>query len=348
MRKFTSSSSSSFPFPRYPPISFNGIDQAFHGHIHRRFHRQRGTRKRYCGFPDPSNPFLESQGAAGAGRQPWTRLTSRPPPPSSTFSSLAESLYERARKVGVKRHGKDGHDLGMTPPPPPSLFLPGGKLNGDRESSGNTTTTPTTDARADGWTEDHHRSVSTSSPSSSFSSSPTATHVSPERAAGVAMERSNDFFRFEILHHSNRPGSRARVGRLVTPHGTVTTPCFVPVATNAALKALDFPSADQEGCGLTFCNTYHLMLHPGVDTVAKLGGLHAFTNRSGRPFITDSGGFQIFSLMSDRLGSVFEQEGNESSRGRKKGSVSTTGEGDLKRRGGRRARRHRRGRGGGR
>lgn len=99
------------------------------------------------------------------------------------------------------------------------------------------------------------------------------------------------FFRHEILHASKR--SAARVGRLHTPHGIVDTPGFVAVATNAALKAVDHrPLADLQ---LMFCNTYHLMLHPGPDVVAAAGGLHEFMKRDA-PIITDSGGFQVFSL----------------------------------------------------
>jgi queuine tRNA-ribosyltransferase len=71
---------------------------------------------------------------------------------------------------------------------------------------------------------------------------------------------------------------------------------FVAVATNAALKALDFPSADIAGQQLVFSNTYHLMLHPGTDVIKEAGGIHKFTGRTSHPFITDSGGFQVFSL----------------------------------------------------
>ena len=102
-----------------------------------------------------------------------------------------------------------------------------------------------------------------------------------------------EYFRFEVLHQSRK--SAARVGRITTPHGVVDTPGFVAVGTNAALKALDFPTADAAGQQLVFSNTYHLLLHPGPDVVRAAGGIHAFTGRR-RPFITDSGGFQVFSL----------------------------------------------------
>jgi queuine tRNA-ribosyltransferase len=114
-------------------------------------------------------------------------------------------------------------------------------------------------------------------------------------------ERS--FFRFEIVHQSAKPGSQARVGRIHTPHGIIETPSYVAVATNAALKGVDFREADKAGQQLIFSNTYHLLLHPGPDIIEEAGGIHKFTNRDG-PFITDSGGFQVFSLA---YGSVQEE-----------------------------------------
>lgn len=110
------------------------------------------------------------------------------------------------------------------------------------------------------------------------------------------------FFRFEILHQSNI--SQARVGRIHTPHGVVDTPGFVAVATNAALKGVDFRDANEAGQQLIFANTYHLILHPGADIIKEAGGIHKFTNRPNGPFITDSGGFQVFSLA---YGSVHEE-----------------------------------------
>jgi queuine tRNA-ribosyltransferase len=109
------------------------------------------------------------------------------------------------------------------------------------------------------------------------------------------------FFRFEILHESAKSG--ARVGRIHTPHGIIDTPGFVAVATNGALKGVDFRDADEAGQQLVFANTYHLLLHPGSEIIRDAGGIHKFTNRNG-PFITDSGGFQVFSLA---YGSVHEE-----------------------------------------
>lgn len=115
--------------------------------------------------------------------------------------------------------------------------------------------------------------------------------------------------KFHIIHQSKK--SRARVGRIETAHGVIETPAFVPVATNAALKGV----IDHSNIPLLFCNTYHLLVHPGTEAIASMGGLHAFMNRQA-PIITDSGGFQIFSLA---YGSVAEEI---KSRGKKKGSSS--------------------------
>jgi queuine tRNA-ribosyltransferase len=101
------------------------------------------------------------------------------------------------------------------------------------------------------------------------------------------------YFRFELIHQSKK--SRARVGRIHTPHGVIDTPNFVAVGTNGTLKALDNQMVDSIGLQLMFCNTYHLLLQPGVEVVRRAGGLHKFIRRDF-PIITDSGGFQVFSL----------------------------------------------------
>lgn len=111
-----------------------------------------------------------------------------------------------------------------------------------------------------------------------------------------------DFFRFELIHQSSK--SQARVGRIHTPHGIVDTPGYVAVATNAALKGVDFRQASEAGQQLIFANTYHLLIHPGSSIIKDAGGIHSWTNRKDRPFITDSGGFQVFSLA---YGSVHEE-----------------------------------------
>ncbi len=100
-------------------------------------------------------------------------------------------------------------------------------------------------------------------------------------------------FVFDILHRDH--STRARLGRLATPHGTVETPAFVFCATQGALKGALLTQA--RDCGATFvlANTYHLMLQPGAEVVARQGGLHRFMRWDG-PLLTDSGGFQIFSM----------------------------------------------------
>ena len=122
-----------------------------------------------------------------------------------------------------------------------------------------------------------------------------------------------NFFYFELIHTSSKSG--ARVGRIHTPHGIIDTPNFVAVGTNGTLKGLDSHTVDEIGLQLMFCNTYHLMLQPGTVTVKQHGGLHKFMNRT-MPLITDSGGFQVFSLA---YGGVHDEL---KSRGKKKGNNS--------------------------
>ena len=88
----------------------------------------------------------------------------------------------------------------------------------------------------------------------------------------------------------------ARRGEFETVHGTVQTPCFMNVATVAAIKGgLSTSDLKEVGAQIMLCNTYHLHVRPGDNNVAELGGLHKFTNWD-RPILTDSGGFQVFSL----------------------------------------------------
>jgi queuine tRNA-ribosyltransferase len=89
--------------------------------------------------------------------------------------------------------------------------------------------------------------------------------------------------------------SRARTGELATPHGVVETPIFMPVGTQATIKAMTPQEVHQVGGRLVLSNTYHLYLRPGQDIVSEAGGLHDFMNWKG-PILTDSGGFQVFSL----------------------------------------------------
>ena len=100
-------------------------------------------------------------------------------------------------------------------------------------------------------------------------------------------------FDFEITHQSTK--SRARLGHLKTPHGEIETPAFIFCATKAALKGLSTDQLKRAGANIILSNTYHLMLQPGADLVAEMGGLHKFMAWDG-PMLTDSGGFQVFSL----------------------------------------------------
>lgn len=93
--------------------------------------------------------------------------------------------------------------------------------------------------------------------------------------------------------------SRARLGQLDTPHGAIATPAFAPVGTQASVKTLDPRDLNDLGAELILSNTYHLYLRPGADIVADMGGLHQFMGWDG-PILTDSGGFQVFSLAERR------------------------------------------------
>jgi queuine tRNA-ribosyltransferase len=92
----------------------------------------------------------------------------------------------------------------------------------------------------------------------------------------------------------------ARAGELILPHGTVQTPIFMPVGTQATVKALSPDDLETVGAEIILSNTYHLYLRPGSELVQKLGGLHTFMNWK-RPVLTDSGGFQLMSLGTQKL-----------------------------------------------
>ena len=104
-----------------------------------------------------------------------------------------------------------------------------------------------------------------------------------------------------IANHFELLGSdgQARTGRLTTPHGPVRTPAFIPVGTAGAMKGLHWREVRDAGADLVLGNTYHLMLRPGAERVAALGGLQVFTGWQG-PMLTDSGGFQVMSLSALR------------------------------------------------
>ena len=91
----------------------------------------------------------------------------------------------------------------------------------------------------------------------------------------------------------------ARAGRFTTPHGELLTPVFAPVGTQATVKALTPAQVKLTGSSLILANTYHLYLRPGAEIIQEMGGLHAFMRWDG-PTLTDSGGFQVFSLADIR------------------------------------------------
>src|SRR5947199_3190371 len=97
----------------------------------------------------------------------------------------------------------------------------------------------------------------------------------------------------EILHRD--PGSGARAGILRTAHGEVRTPAFVPLATKGAVKTLEPAEVAALGYDMVLGNAFHLLLDPGHELIARHGGLHRFMHWPG-PIITDSGGFQVFSM----------------------------------------------------
>ena len=100
-----------------------------------------------------------------------------------------------------------------------------------------------------------------------------------------------DAFSFRLI----ATDGAARRGEIATPHGAVQTPAFMPVGTQATVKGLTPETVRATGADILLGNTYHLMLRPGAERIAALGGLHKFMNWP-RPILTDSGGFQVMSL----------------------------------------------------
>jgi queuine tRNA-ribosyltransferase len=98
-----------------------------------------------------------------------------------------------------------------------------------------------------------------------------------------------------FIHGAQDPRCNARTGSIDLPHGRVKTPVFMPVGTNGTVKAVDKDSLSAIGFEMILANTYHLYLRPGHQLIANVGGLHGFTGWKGN-FLTDSGGFQVFSL----------------------------------------------------
>jgi queuine tRNA-ribosyltransferase len=111
----------------------------------------------------------------------------------------------------------------------------------------------------------------------------------------IIMLRMATGFKF----HINSQDDRARAGLFSTPHGDLSTPLFAPVGTQATVKSITPAQLEDLHASLVLANTYHLYLRPGDELIARLGGLHAFMQWD-RPILTDSGGFQVFSLAENR------------------------------------------------
>lgn len=121
-------------------------------------------------------------------------------------------------------------------------------------------------------------------------------------------DQVKEHFKFELTHVDKH--SKARAGVITTPHGQIPTPVFMPVGTHGAIKALPPNFIKDLDTKIILSNTYHLHLSPGSKLVAKAGGLHKFMNWHG-PILTDSGGFQVFSLQGNSIteeGSSFKDQ----------------------------------------
>lgn len=112
---------------------------------------------------------------------------------------------------------------------------------------------------------------------------------------GISLSEPENNFQFRVEAQQ----ARARAGVFQTPHGQLLTPVFAPVGTQASVKAVSPRQLEEMGASLVLSNTYHLYLRPGDELVAEMGGLHSFMNWP-QPMLTDSGGFQVFSLADSR------------------------------------------------
>ena len=112
----------------------------------------------------------------------------------------------------------------------------------------------------------------------------------------------NDAVNFKLIKKDDK--TRARRGRLTTPHGVIETPVFMPVGTAATVKAVKPDDVKEAGAQIILANTYHLYLRPGHEVIKRAGGLHSYMGWEG-PILTDSGGFQVFSLAS--LGKISDE-----------------------------------------
>jgi queuine tRNA-ribosyltransferase len=120
--------------------------------------------------------------------------------------------------------------------------------------------------------------------------------------------------------HASDPGSRARIGTLETAHGEVRTPAFVPLATKAVVKTLEVREAAELGFELVLGNTFHLFLTPGHELIERRGGLHRFMGWDG-PVITDSGGFQVFSMGHGSVADEIKGRAPQTATGERSGAI---------------------------
>lgn len=124
-------------------------------------------------------------------------------------------------------------------------------------------------------------------------------------------DRVKEHFKFRVVHVDKNSGARA--GEIITPHGVIPTPVFMPVGTHGAIKALQPSVLEEMDTKIILSNTYHLHLTPGSELIKKAGGLHKFMNWD-RPILTDSGGFQVFSLQGKSIkeeGAEFKDQGGK-------------------------------------
>jgi len=117
----------------------------------------------------------------------------------------------------------------------------------------------------------------------------------PENKSQIPNPKSQ--YRFEVIHKDG--GTKARVGRFATAHGVVDTPVFMPVGTQGTVKTMSPEELQEIGFKIILGNTYHLSMRPGVEVITRAGGLHRFMHWGGA-LLTDSGGYQVFSLASLR------------------------------------------------
>lgn len=108
---------------------------------------------------------------------------------------------------------------------------------------------------------------------------------------------SDSPIKYRLIKKEKHTG--ARLGEIITPHGTFPTPMFMPVGTQATVKTQSPEELKEMGSGIILSNTYHLWLRPGDELIARAGGLHKFMNWD-QPILTDSGGFQVYSLADSR------------------------------------------------